>query len=91
MTDKAEIARMNAVLAALDRYDDAMVHYVTDFKSQRDDADTMVARSSAFAAPVRNDPARTAEATRQDRASWPRAGCRARRQCGVLRQPGDAC
>ena len=50
MSDKAEIARMNAVLAALDRYDDSMVHYVTDFKSQREDAATMIVRSSAFAA-----------------------------------------
>ena len=50
MTDEANLARINAVAAAVQKYDDALIQYVTGFKSQRDDSKAMVAKADAFVA-----------------------------------------
>jgi hypothetical protein len=50
MKDKTDRAQMDTVAAAMQSYDDAMIKYVTGFKSQRDDAKTMAAKAAAFVA-----------------------------------------
>jgi methyl-accepting chemotaxis protein len=48
MEDKTDADRMKAAVAAIASYDDALIQYVTGFKSQRTDADTMADKAAAF-------------------------------------------
>ena len=44
------MARIDGLRAAIEKYDDALIQYVTGFKSQRDDAKTMIAKADTFVA-----------------------------------------
>ncbi|NUQ65024.1 MAG: methyl-accepting chemotaxis protein [Pirellulales bacterium] len=50
VADQANLSRIDAVLEAVQKYDDALIQYVTGFKSQRDDSKTMTAKADAFVA-----------------------------------------
>jgi methyl-accepting chemotaxis protein len=50
MTDEANVARMKAVVSAVREYDDALIQYVSGFKSQRDDSKIMTGKAEAFTA-----------------------------------------
>ncbi len=50
MADQANVSRMTAVVGAVHEYDDALIQYVSGFKSQRDDAKIMTGKAEAFTA-----------------------------------------
>ena len=83
MTDKTNSARADAVITAMQNYDDSMIKYVTGFKSQRDDAKTMAAKAASFVAQcekIRDDQRRNcARPCCSPRSCWPNTWRRRKR------------